>query len=203
MEIEQPLKIIGLGGNLGQSSRSLSVLKLALKAAEQAGAKTELLDMSKLQLPFFVPGQPIEAYSEPETIKVYLEKTSAADGFIWASPVYHGSMSAPFKNALDLLELLPRRPRLYLEGKVVGMLAVAAGQIGAPMTLTAMWQVARALKVLVAPASLSLSQGRQIFDSEGNLVDERIAGQVAVLGREVTELTRLYRQMPSTDDKRS
>ncbi len=196
IEGEKPVKIIGLGGGLGKVSRSLTILKIALGAAKQAGAETELLYLGDLNLPFFVPDQPVEVYPQPEIINEFLEKMRAADGFIWSSPVYHGTVAAPFKNALEMLELLPRRPRLYLEGKVVGLLTVSGGQFSAPQALTALWHSARALKLLVATTAIPISHGKQIFDSEGQLLDEKIAGQIAVLGREVTELARLYRHMP-------
>lgn len=200
--VDKPVKIIGLGGGLGKVSRSLSILKMALAAAAQAGAETELFYVGDLNLPFFVPDQPIEEYPQPELIRNYLEKMRAADGFIWSSPVYHGTVGAPFKNALDLLELLPRRPKLYLEGKVVGLMAVAGGQFAAPQALSAMWHSARALKLLLATTAIPISRGKQLFDAEGNLLDEKTAEQITVLGREITELARLYRQMPQVDFKR-
>jgi NAD(P)H-dependent FMN reductase len=52
-----------------------------------------------------------------------------SDGFIWASPEYHGSFSGAFKNALDLATIDDH------SGKVVALLGVAAGQIGAVQTL--------------------------------------------------------------------
>ncbi len=191
-----------MGGGLGKTSRSLTTLKLALEGAQQAGADVELLATNDFNLPFFIPDQKLEEYPEAVAITAFLDKIRAADAYIWASPVYHGTMSASFKNGLDFLELLPRRPRLYLEGKVVGMLAVGSGQIGAPMALTAMWQTARALRALVATYSIPVPNSKQIFDAEGNLQDEKMVGQLAVLGREVAELGRLYQQMPQSDFKR-
>lgn len=191
-----------MGGGLGKTSRSLTTLKLALEGAQQAGADVELLATNDFNLPFFIPDQKLEEYPEAVAITAFLDKIRAADAYIWASPVYHGTMSASFKNGLDFLELLPRRPRLYLEGKVVGMLAVGSGQIGAPMALTAMWQTARALRALVATYSIPVPNSKQIFDTEGNLQDEKMVGQLAVLGREVAELGRLYQQMPQSDFKR-
>lgn len=199
---EKPVKIIGLGGGLGKVSRSLTVLKLALDSAKQAGAETELLWPGDLNLPFFVADQPLEEYPQPEVIKNYLEKMRAADGFIWSSPTYHGSMAASFKNALDFLELLPRRPKLYLEGKVVALMTVAGSQFTAPQTLTAMWHSARALRLLTATTAIPISYGKQIFDEQANLQDEKLASLIAVLGREVVELAKIYRHMPQVDFKR-
>ncbi len=198
----KPVNIVGLGGGLGNKSRSLSALKIALEAARVSGAETNLLWLGELNLPFFIPNRPIEEYNQAGLIKSYLDKIQAADGLIWASPVYHGSMSAAFKNSLDLLELLPRRPKLYLEGKVTGLIAVAGSQFTAPQAINAMWNCARALRTLVATTAVPVSNGRMLFDNEGNFQDEKITGMLKLLGREVTELARLYRLMPQIDPKR-
>jgi NADPH-dependent FMN reductase len=47
--------VVGLGGSLRQPSRSLAALKIAIEAAEHAGATVRLFDVRALDLPFFVP----------------------------------------------------------------------------------------------------------------------------------------------------
>ena len=47
----EPLTIVGLGGSLAQTSRSLAALRIALDGAAGAGAATELLDLRELNLP--------------------------------------------------------------------------------------------------------------------------------------------------------
>ena len=40
----EPLTIVGLGGSLARSSRSLAALRVALEGAAEAGAATTLLE---------------------------------------------------------------------------------------------------------------------------------------------------------------
>ncbi len=183
------IKILGLGGSQRQPSFSLSALNIALGAAAEAGATTELLDINQLALPFFRPEQPPEAYPDPDYIRAFLAKFSVADGFLWSAPTYHGTPGAAFKNALDFLELLPRRPRLYLTGKVGGLIAVASGVNGGPNALTSLIYNARALRLLIAPGSMHVSPARRVFDSEGRLQDEKLTSQLVELGQEVVRLT--------------
>ena len=49
------LRIVGLGGSVASSSRSIAALKIALEGAAAAGAKTQLLDLRALGLPMFDP----------------------------------------------------------------------------------------------------------------------------------------------------
>src|SRR4051794_9324184 len=130
MPEEKEVKILGLGGSMRRPSHTLTVLKMALEAASQSGATTDLIDIAGLELPLFYDTKRLEDFPNPEYIRAFLEKFKWADGFIFCAPTYHGTPSASFKNALDFLEFLPRRPNLYLSGKVGGLIAVASGTNG-------------------------------------------------------------------------
>ena len=187
------LKILGLGGSMREPSHTLTVLKMALEAAHQSGATTELIDVAGLELPLFYDTKRLEDFPNPDYIQAFLEKFKRADGFIFCAPTYHGTPSASFKNALDFLEFLPRRPNLYLSGKVAGLIAVASGANGGPTCLTSLIYNARALRLLIAPGSMHVSPTKRIFDAEGHLTDEKQAAQINELGAEVVKLARLYK----------
>jgi NAD(P)H-dependent FMN reductase len=93
------LTIVGPGGSLGKVSRSRAALATALEGAKEAGAEIELLDLRELALPMYDPDQ-IDA---TETATRLIEACYAADGMLWASPMYQGTISGAFKNALDWL----------------------------------------------------------------------------------------------------
>ena len=62
--IDRKLHVVGIGGTLREGSTSLLALKKALRAAEEAGATTELLDLRELDLPLYAPGKPLEGCGE-------------------------------------------------------------------------------------------------------------------------------------------
>src|SRR5438045_3614438 len=100
------LKIVGLGGSLRAASRSRAALEVALEGAATEGARVELLDLRVLDLPMFVPG---EESAPPERAATMIETCYAADGMLWSSPMYNGTISGSFKNALDWLHALAGR----------------------------------------------------------------------------------------------
>jgi len=53
--MSEQLTIVGLGGSLARTSRSLAALKVALDGASEAGAATTLLDLRELDLPLYNP----------------------------------------------------------------------------------------------------------------------------------------------------
>jgi FMN reductase len=122
---KQPI-IAGLGGSLRASSYSRAALKAALDIAEAQGAKTELLDVRILDLPFFIPDLPVGAYPPryQPSITHLINVCRDASGMIWSSPTYHGTVSGVFKNAVDFLELLIDERPPYLQGHAVGLMTV-------------------------------------------------------------------------------
>ena len=52
--MKSQLTVLGLGGLLAEQSSSPAALKIALQAAEQAGAETILLDIRQLFLPMYL-----------------------------------------------------------------------------------------------------------------------------------------------------
>ncbi len=51
----QQLTIVGLGGSLARTSRSLAALRVALDGVAEAGASTKLLNLRELDLPMYNP----------------------------------------------------------------------------------------------------------------------------------------------------
>lgn len=181
------IKVVGIGGSLKQSSNSLAALKLALAGAAEGGARTELFDLRELELPTYVPDA-----EAPDAARRLCEAVYEADGLLWSSPLYHGTISGVFKNALDWLELLGEREPAYLTDKVVGLISTAGGAQGLQAVNT-MEFIVRALRGWSVPLVIPIAQAWRIFDDEGNVSDPKIAEQLHSLGREVTRAARQFK----------
>ncbi len=91
------VKILGVASSLRDNSSSTFILKVSLELAKKHGAETRLLDLKEQKMP---PYDPNVDQSNDEVKEI--EKTvNWADGFILATPDYHGSMSGTMKNFLD------------------------------------------------------------------------------------------------------
>ena len=140
------LKIVGLGGSLSKVSTSRAALHVALEGAAAAGAEIELLDLRELDLPMYNPD-----HDEPtEAAARLIESSYAADGMLWSSPLYQGTISGAFKNALDWLHLLGGRDPAYLHDKVVGLISAAGGTQGLQAVNTMEFSI-RALRAWAVP----------------------------------------------------
>jgi FMN reductase len=93
-----------------EASRSRAALAVALDGASTAGAALELLDLREMGLPIHSPD--LEA-DPPAVVQTLIDTCYEADGMLWSSPMYNGSVSGSFKNAIDWLHLLGSREPPY------------------------------------------------------------------------------------------
>jgi FMN reductase len=174
-----PVKIVAMGGSFAQQSTSLAAVRVALEGASEAGAQTELFDVRQLNLPMYVP----DAGDVPDAARGLCESVYSCDGMLWSSPLYHGTISGSFKNALDWLELLGDRQPAYLTDKVIGLISTAGGSQGL-QALNTMEFVVRALRGWAVPLVIPIPQAWRKFQ-QGQVLDESLAAQLRALGGEV------------------
>lgn len=192
--MEAPLKIVGIGGSLAVPSSSLSALQITLEAAEEAGAETTLFNVRTLNLPWYAPPPaPV-----PEEAARLADAVCQAQGLLWSSPLYHGTISGVFKNAIDWLHLLSDRDPPYLSYKVVGLISTAGGVQGLQAINTMEFAV-RSLRGWAVPLVMPISRSAQVFDAAGHITDARIEAQLRTLGQEVVRAARQFAELGYCD----
>ncbi len=188
------LRVVGIGGSLAADSRSLAALRVALAGAREAGADITLFDVRALNLPMYVPSEsPV-----PPPARVMADTVYAADGLIWSSPLYHGTVSGSFKNALDWLHLLQDRDPAYLTNKVIGLVSTAGGVQGLQAINTMEFAV-RALRGWAVPMVMPIPRAWEVFDARGESRDERVTNQLKALGQEVVRAARQFASTGTCD----
>jgi FMN reductase len=188
------MKIVGLGGSLARVSSSRAALAVALAGAEEAGAETELLDLRELDLPLYSP----EAEELTESTMRMVASLESADGLLWSSPLYQGSVSGSFKNALDWLHL--PSGSVFLTDKVIGLISAAGGAQGL-QAINAMEFSVRALRGWAVPLVVPVAGAASLIDEEGRLQDESIERQLKMLGAEVVRVAQHFVTEESPDHK--
>jgi FMN reductase len=178
--------VVGLGGSLASPSRSLLALQTALEGAAAAGADVELLDLRQLDLPMYRPD------AEPSANVLSMARTLyRAQGLIWSSPMYNGTISGSFKNALDWLHLLGEWDPPYLTDSVVGLISTAGGTQGLQAVNT-MEFVVRALRAMAIPLVVPVARAQQALDASGRVTDPPVQRQLHTLGAEVARVSSLF-----------
>lgn len=179
-----------------EGSTSLGALRRALRAANEAGAGTELLDLEQLRLPFYEPGKALDDYG-PEVGRL-VEAVRGADALLVSTGAYHGMLAGVTKNALDFLQSLSGDERPYLDGKVVGVISTAGGDQAAVRAADALVDIAHALRATVAPLIVAIPKAWQLFEG-GAITDEGYGARLDNLGRLVVETAARFALEPARE----
>ena len=180
------VRIVGIGGSLATPSASLTALTVAVDGAREYGAEVKMFNLRELNLPMYSP----DADSAPPAAIELCDAVHAADGLMWSSPLYHGTVSGAFKNAIDWLQLLSDRTPPYLTDKVIGLISTAGGTHGLQAVNTMEFAV-RALRGWAVPLVLPIPQAWRVFQN-GRVVDPRIEQQLRTLGHELARTAQLF-----------
>jgi len=177
------VRIAALCGSLRPGSYTRMALEAALRGAAESGCETDLIDLREFQLPFAGAA----AGEEPAGAVRLRERIGAADGVVLGTPEYHGSFSGVLKNALDLTGFSE------WEGKMLGLVGVSGGRMGAHEALNSLRVVGRALHAWVIPEQVSIPEAWKRFDEQGHLQDGELAARLLAVGREVARFARLHK----------
>jgi NAD(P)H-dependent FMN reductase len=169
--IDEP-KVVAITGSQRDGSHTATAVDIALDRARRAGAETDHIDLSSLDLPLFDPDDP-DAGDAAELRR----RVRAADAVLLATPMYHGSIASPLKTALDYCGFDE------FEGATVGLLAVAGGAFPTA-ALDHLRTVARALDAWVLPHQAAIPDSHAQF-TDGELTDPDLRERVETLGAEL------------------
>ncbi len=173
-------RIVAIGGTVNPDSSTERVMRLAVAAAEAAGAQTSVFGGDYLRA---LPHYRGEGYGVTDGAEL-VEAVRQADGLIICSPGYHGSLSGLVKNALDYLEDLARDDRPYLDGRAVGLIATAFGDQATMSTLLTLRSIVHALRGWPTPMGATVRVYDGLFSPDGECLEDRARMQLELVGRQ-------------------
>jgi multimeric flavodoxin WrbA len=133
------MKVLGIVGSGRKGGNTEILVKEALAAAEEAGAETELVSVVGKNIAgcdgcgSCRRNDACHIHDDGEAI---LQQLEAADGIVFGSPVYFGSVSAQTKTLMDRTYLFLRDRKL--KGKVAAPI-LAVRRVGAGQTRTLLY----------------------------------------------------------------
>lgn len=182
-------KILAFAGSSRRDSYNKKVLAIAVKGAEEAGAKVHLIDLKDYPMPLY--NQDLEEEEGlPENAKRLKALMLDCDGFLIASPEYNSSITPLLKNVIDWTSRAETKEEPSLQcfkGKVAALMSASPGALGGMRSLTHLRSLLQNIQVLVLPVTKSISKAYETFDSNNTLVDEKQQQAVKNLGKELAE----------------
>jgi len=181
---EAPIRIAGICGSLRPGSYTRMAIDVALQGAQEIGAQTELIDLRDYDLVFCNGSKQAGAY--PEDVSRLRQEVRKFQGIILGTPEYHGGMSGVLKNALDLMGFDE------FGGKMIGLVGVSGGKMGAFNALISLRSIGRALHAWVIPEQASIPHANKTFNPDGTLKDSDLEDRLKEVGRQVARFAYLH-----------
>lgn len=188
------MRIVGIGGTLRPNSSSEAVLHIALEGARKAGGTVRCVAGRELDLPIYDPNTTDRT---PAAVAL-VDAVRGADGVIFASPGYHGTVSGLVKNAIDYMEDLASAEPCYLDGRAVGCIGVAYGWQAAVNTVNTLRDIAHALRGWPTPVGASINAATTKAFVDGRCADEDVRARLELVGQQTVELALARRAATTT-----
>lgn len=180
---ETPL-VVAVCGSRSDDSNTRKALRHVLRAAAEAGAETELVDLGAVDLPLFDPDD--RDVGDAAELKALMEE---ADAVALGTPVYHGSYSSALKNFHDYCG------SDQYEDTVVGLLAVAGGSTFSS-TLDHLGSTVRNVHGYVIPEQVGIPSVYDKFDDDGEFTDEDVEERVYDFGEALVDRAQWWLSPP-------
>lgn len=183
---QQP-KILAFAGSLRKESLNKKLVKIAMKGAQEAGAKVTYLDLKDYPLPLY--DQEIEdSQGLPENALKLKALLLEHDGFIIACPEYNSSMPGVFKNMIDWTSRKATPNEVYLccfIDKVVSLLSASPGALGGIRNLVHVRAMFSNLFSIVLPKQKCIPEAHEAFEANGDLKKKEQQQDVLNQGRDL------------------
>ncbi len=185
-ETNDSIRITGVCGSLSADGATRKALAIALRGAAEYDAETALLELRDFNLVFY-GSIPQDEY--PPDVFQLRQALKDSQGIILATPEYHGSLTGALKNMLDLMTIED------FETKIIGLVGVAGGNIGAINSLNTMKTICRNLHCWVLPQEVSIANSAQTFDDDGTVKDPMIEERLLNVGRQVVKFASVQQRV--------
>ncbi len=178
------IRILGICGSMKPGSSTAAVLRMSLQASTLVGAETNFYDISERPLPF-CDGRSEDSTYPPE-VHTFKNLVKNAHGIIVATPDYHNSFTGGLKNAIDLCGFDE------FEHKMVGIIGVSGGAMGAGNAISHLRGVMRGVGAWVVPHQVSISNSSKMFSGPDQLADPMLEKRLLKLGKDVVKYANLF-----------
>ncbi len=190
-------RILALAGSLRTGSYNKMLVRIAARAAEDAGARVTYLDLRDLPLPVFDEDLEAREGLHPNARRLK-DLLLDCDGMLISSPEYNSSISAALKNAIDWASRpcigpdgKPEPPLACFKGRVAGLMAASPGALGGLRGLVTLRSILGNIGVIVLPEQLAVPRADLAFDNNGTrLKDPQQQATLEGIARQVVRVAQ-------------
>lgn len=162
----------------------------ACTALKEEGAIVKPVDLSSLNVPIYDPNEEEEHF--PDGAHVLKSTHVDADGIFLTSPEYNGFVTPLLCNSLSTWATRGEGGMYFdaFKGKVVDIMATSPGPMGGLRMLHSMHQFMQDMGAVVVPGHNSVGSANKVFDSDGNVMDEKKQTKSNAAAKQVVHFAR-------------
>ncbi|MDW3652440.1 MAG: NAD(P)H-dependent oxidoreductase [Bacteroidia bacterium] len=175
------IAIVSGSARLGrQTPKAVSFLAQQIKKRDEP-TQVQILDVKEYNFPVMEERLGRNP-NPPDRLEEFGQHLMEADALVFASPEYNGSFSGALKNTLDYF-------RKEYAKKPIGIMTVSAGKFSGVNASHDLQKYVLALGGFPLPRKLMIGGVGNLFDDEGNLLDEKQLGSFDKFVEELLWLT--------------
>ena len=181
------IKILAITGAVRPDSQTAKLAQISKKYFRNDDVEYRVFDLGKNPLPMY----DAKISLNNANVQLLLKLTVEADGLVFISPEYHGSMSGALKNALDWMDFLEDID--FLHGKVVGIMG-GGGSFGNSGATVQLMMATRALHAWLMPdVIVNVPRIRKAL-GEDDLIEEMYRTRMTKFANNLIKYTKMFKE---------
>ena len=176
--MKNKIKIGLIPGSLRNKSYNRCVINYIKQILDKENVETIIIDLKKFNLPVF--DEDIESAGVPENVIEFQNLLNECNGFVISTPEYNHSLPGGLKNAIDWAS---RFKTPLFKDKYIALTGASMGPGGTIRSQIAMLSVMRNLGGIIISTQSYISLAQNVFDENGNLLDDDIAKSLEILSK--------------------
>ncbi len=179
------MKILAFAGSAREETFNKKLVRLAAKAAEEAGAEVTLIDLRDFPMPLMDQDLQ-EREGIPKHGKQFKELLRQHQGWLIAAPEYNSGITPLLKNAIDWAsrsESADEEPLSIYKGKTAAIMSASPGGYGGARGLVQVRSILSNIKVTVLDDEVNIPKAFKAFDDAGRLTDPDQAVSLQTLAK--------------------
>lgn len=186
-------KILVFAGSIRSGAYSGKTADIAQHELAKQGAEVTRISLADYPLP--IMDEDLEAeMGIPENAYKLARLFAAHDALLICTPEYNGSMPPLLKNTIDWVSRISQddgKPLKPYPGRVVGICSSSDGHFAGIRSANHLRSVLSHIQMEVIAPQVSVPNGAEAFDDDGNFVAERLRKGMERLCRSLIEHARL------------
>lgn len=184
-------KILAFAGSTRLDSFNKRLAKIALHAAENAGAETTFIDLLDYNMPLYNDDL-LREQGMPDSVLAFKGMLKKHQGFLIASPEYNGSVTGVLKNAIDWATIKSddEERMACWNGKIAGLMAASPGGLGGIRGLHHLRTILAGIGTFVLPNHLGVGNSTANLQNDEQITDEKLQHQLNNLSTEMVRVIR-------------